>query len=61
MSHDAVAMALGFWCNWCLDVDGEAERERKRESWGVLMSPKKDKERQLSKPPYEASCIMGMQ
>lgn len=26
MSHDAVAMALGCWCNWCLDVDGEGER-----------------------------------
>ncbi len=30
MSHDAVAMALGCWCNWCLDIDGEAEKERER-------------------------------
>lgn len=67
MSHDTVAMALGCWCNWCSNVDGEAERESRG---GVLMSPKKDKERQLSKsplPPYftvkiaRGLCIMGMQ
>lgn len=59
VSHDTVAMALGCWRNWCSDVDGEAERE----PWGgggVLMSPKKDKERQLSKsslPPYSTVKI----
>lgn len=55
MSHDTVAMALGCWCNWCSDVDGEAEREGERVvggGGGVDVTEKRQREAiiQVSSP-----------
>lgn len=50
MSHDTVTMALGCWCNWCSNVDGEAERESR--GGGVDVTEKRQREAiiQVSSP-----------